>query len=194
MSVESEQIKKLRVRYLKCSKGDMHEGEVLNFICIDPACRNKGLICPVCQNTTHDQHQTLHLKLFLAEINKTLYNAEETSELSGLAEYLRSLDSSKREMVKSLREMVEQLAGKVREVEEKIEKGYCLLRKIILSQVTPAIPSPPCRCDSPNSTASSPRTTPRRTRKKSIARSPGTQNSSSTRKVPASALRQDHHC
>jgi DNA repair exonuclease SbcCD ATPase subunit len=139
MSIESDQIKKLRVRYLKCSKGDLHEGEVLNFICIDPACRNKGLICPVCQNTTHDGHHTLHLKLFLSEINKTLYNAEETSELSGLAEYLRSLDSSKREMIKSLREMVEQLAGKVREVEEKIEKGYCLLRKIILSQVNIAI-------------------------------------------------------
>jgi hypothetical protein len=135
MSIESDHIKKLRVRYLKCGKGDLHEGEVLNFICIDPACRNKGLICPVCQNTTHEHHQTLHLKLFLAEINKTLYSAEETTELSGLAEYLRSLDSSKREMVKSLREMVEQLAGKVREVEEKIEKGYCLLRKIILSQV-----------------------------------------------------------
>ena len=38
-------------------------------------------------------------------------------------------------MIKSLKDMVEQLAGKVREVEEKIENGYCLLRKIILSQV-----------------------------------------------------------
>jgi hypothetical protein len=69
---------------------------VLNFICIDPTCRTKGLICPVCQNTTHQGHQNLHLKLFLAEINRTLYHQEEASELSGLTEYLRSLDTSKR--------------------------------------------------------------------------------------------------
>ena len=108
---------------------------MLNFICIDPACRSKGLICPVCQNTTHQGHQTLHLKLFLAEINRTLYHHEDTPQLSGLAEYLRSLDSSKREMLRYLKDTVEQLAGKVREVEEKIEQGYCVLRKIILSQV-----------------------------------------------------------
>jgi hypothetical protein len=64
--IEPEQIKKLRVRYLKCSKGDLHQGEVLNFICIDPNCRSKGLICPVCQSTSHEGHQTLHLKLFLS--------------------------------------------------------------------------------------------------------------------------------
>jgi hypothetical protein len=116
MSIEPDQIKKLRVRYLRCTKGDLHEGEVLNFICIDPACRAKGLICPVCQNTTHEGHKTLHLKLFLSEISRTLYNQDDSSELSGLSEYLRSLDSSKREMIKSLKEMVEQLAGKVREV------------------------------------------------------------------------------
>ena len=143
MSIEADQIKKLRVRYLKCSKGDLHEGEVLNFICVDPACRTKGLICPVCQSTTHQGHQTLHLKLFLSEINKTLYNSEDSSELSGLSEYLRSLDTSKREMVKALREMVEKLAGKIKEVEQKIEKGYCSLRKIILSQVFRALFSPP---------------------------------------------------
>lgn len=152
MSVEVDHIKKLRVRYLKCTKGDLHEGEVLNFICIDPACRSKGLICPVCQSTTHEGHQTLHLKLFLTEINKTLYNSEEGSDLSGLSEYLRSLDSSKREMVKSLREMVEQLAGKIREVEDKIEKGYCLLRKIILSQVIKQLRSPLSACACPNFT------------------------------------------
>ena len=39
-------------------------------------------------------------------------------------------------MIKSLKDMVEQLATKVRQVEEKIDTGYCLLRKIILSQST----------------------------------------------------------
>jgi len=74
MIIEPDQIKKLKVRYLKCSKGGLHEGEVLNFVCIDANCKNKGLICPVCQNTTHAGYQTMHLKIFLNEIAKNIYN------------------------------------------------------------------------------------------------------------------------
>ena len=48
MQADPDFIKKARVRYLKCQEGGLHEGEVLNFICIDPQCRQKGLICPVC--------------------------------------------------------------------------------------------------------------------------------------------------
>lgn len=194
MSIEPDLIKKLRVRYLRCTKGDLHEGEVLNFICIDPACRNKGLICPVCQNTTHEGHQTLHLKLFLNEISKTLYSQDESIELSGISEYLRSLDNSKREMVKALKDMVEQLAGKVKEVEEKIENSYCLLRKIILSQVVRTLCSPLFRCGCPNCTGSSRRTTVCWTRRRSTGRSAGILNCWSTRMVGLAGFRQSHHC
>lgn len=166
---------------------------MLNFICIDPACRSKGLICPVCQSTTHEGHETLHLKLFLTEINKTLYNSEEGSDLSGLSEYLRSLDSSKREMVKSLREMVEQLAGKIREVEDKIEKGYCLLRKIILSQVRIMLRSPPSACACLNFTDSSHNLTQHSMRKRSTARSADTLNYSNTKTVSSHSYRKSHH-
>lgn len=92
MSSEPDFIKKVKVKYLKCKKGDMHDGEILNFICIDTACKAKGLICPVCQSTLHEGHQTLHLKVFLNEINKSLYNSEDTNEFGGLQQYLRSLD------------------------------------------------------------------------------------------------------
>jgi asparagine synthetase A len=39
-------------------------------------------------------------------------------------------------MLKYLKDTVEQLAQQVRIVEDKIENGYCTLRKVILSQVT----------------------------------------------------------
>lgn len=103
MSINLEQLKKLKVRYLKCSKGDLHQGEVLNFICIDPQCKNKGLVCPVCQATDHQHHHTMHLKMFLTEIDAALTHK---SELGGLAAYLVSLDATKRDMLKALKDTV----------------------------------------------------------------------------------------
>jgi hypothetical protein len=132
MNIDSEEFKKVRIRYLKCPRGDLHQGEVLNFICVDPLCSSKGLICPVCQSTTHQGHHTLHLKIFLAEVNRNLY---QKSEFCGLGSYLVSLDNTKREMVKALKEAVEQMSSRIKEVEEKIEEGYCMLRRVILSQV-----------------------------------------------------------
>jgi hypothetical protein len=34
----AQDIKTKRLKYLECLSGEMHEGEVLNFICIDPKC------------------------------------------------------------------------------------------------------------------------------------------------------------
>lgn len=69
-------IKKTKVKYLKCKQGADHQGEVLNFICIDPSCNKKGLICPVCQTSYHNGHQVLHLKIFLSEIHRNLCSAD----------------------------------------------------------------------------------------------------------------------
>ena len=69
---QADFIKKTKVRYLKCREGGDHTGEVLNFICIDPTCKKKGLICSVCQIVSHSGHQVLHLKIFLSEIHKNL--------------------------------------------------------------------------------------------------------------------------
>ena len=125
---------------------------MLNFICVDPQCKQKGLICPVCQTTSHQGYQSLHLKVFLSEIHKTIYSKSEASELAGLADYLRSIDETKKKMVKALREMVEKLAGQVRGIEQKIESNYCELRKVILAQVGCVSDSQLSQCNCQNYT------------------------------------------
>lgn len=130
-------IKNVKVQYLHCPKAGLHEGEILSFICIDAACPSKGLICPICLNQEHAAHQTMHLKLFLHEIHGNIYDKSGENSLGCLADYLQSLESSKKEMLKSLKEMVVQLSEKVREVEQKIESSYMALRKTVLSQVQP---------------------------------------------------------
>lgn len=46
----AEDIKTRAINYLNCTLGDMHEGEQLNFVCLDSNCKEIGLICPVCRS------------------------------------------------------------------------------------------------------------------------------------------------
>lgn len=39
---------------MKCREGGLHDGEVLNFVCVDTKCAKKGLICPVCRMNDHE--------------------------------------------------------------------------------------------------------------------------------------------
>lgn len=55
--VNSDYIKKSKIHYLKCDEGELHQGEVLNFVCVDSKCSKKGLICPVCRMSDHQDHK-----------------------------------------------------------------------------------------------------------------------------------------
>jgi hypothetical protein len=46
-------IKKSRISYLKCTEGDLHEGEQMTLVCVEVKCTKKGLICPVCRVNEH---------------------------------------------------------------------------------------------------------------------------------------------
>ena len=84
----------------------------MNFICIDSNCKKKGLICSVCQNSSHSGHQALHLKIFLSEIHKNLMKSNSTNDekdLLSLGEQLRRIEASKKEMEKVLKAMVMQI-------------------------------------------------------------------------------------
>lgn len=104
INIEEEYIKKAKVKYFKCKQGGLHDGEIMNFICIDPNCKNKGLICPVCQSTDHEGHQSMHLKIFLAEIGKQLGTG--SSGIGTVSDHLRCLETSKKEMLNVLKETV----------------------------------------------------------------------------------------
>lgn len=51
-----ESIKGKKIQYFNCDKGNLHEGEALNYICIDEKCKNKGLMCSICLNEEHEKH------------------------------------------------------------------------------------------------------------------------------------------
>ena len=62
MSVEAnlkdeDFIKKSKLSYLKCTSGELHEGESLTLVCVESKCQKKGLICPVCRMNEHDTHK-----------------------------------------------------------------------------------------------------------------------------------------
>lgn len=42
-------IKNTKMKYLECNNGDLHEGEILNLVCIDPTCKDNGMICSICR-------------------------------------------------------------------------------------------------------------------------------------------------
>jgi len=65
----SDQIK--QISYSCCNKSS-HESEPLSRICIDKQCKNKTLICALCEEELHNGHETVPLKFFL----KNFYGAE----------------------------------------------------------------------------------------------------------------------
>lgn len=65
-------IKKSKINYFSCDCKGLHEGEKLVLVCIQPDCKNKGLICPVCKEENHKDHEAVHLKVFLGELQAKL--------------------------------------------------------------------------------------------------------------------------
>jgi len=60
-----------KIYYLECDKQASHEGEALNVLCIDKKCNQNGLICPICENENHKDHQVVPLKFFLQSLQKS---------------------------------------------------------------------------------------------------------------------------
>lgn len=58
-----------KITYLNCDKGDLHEGEALNYICLDNKCTDKGIMCSICLNQNHSKHNHMPLKIFLSQIS-----------------------------------------------------------------------------------------------------------------------------
>jgi hypothetical protein len=56
-AASNDSLKKSRMQYMKCREGGLHDGELLNFVCVDTKCEKKGLICPVCRMNEHEEHK-----------------------------------------------------------------------------------------------------------------------------------------
>lgn len=46
-------IKKSSFKYVHCGLGGLHSGEVMNMVCVDSTCTQRGMICPICRMEKH---------------------------------------------------------------------------------------------------------------------------------------------
>lgn len=84
----------------------------------------------------HEEHQILPLKIFLDEVKKLFLDSEDSESLNNLSDYLRALDSSRKELITILKDAAEAVAQEFREIEKKINENYISVRRNVLAQVT----------------------------------------------------------
>ena len=59
-----------KIKYTECTRDKLHEGELLNFVCLHEECRDDSLICSMCRNGKHKSHPTHPLKFYLEQLKK----------------------------------------------------------------------------------------------------------------------------
>jgi hypothetical protein len=59
-------------KYPECTRGDFHNGEVLNLVCLEPKCIQQSIICGICYDQTHRDHKIRPLKLIINNSQKYL--------------------------------------------------------------------------------------------------------------------------
>ena len=64
MSSFEAEVKK--ITYVFCDRED-HTSEPLSRVCVDEKCENKTLICALCEEFNHKNHETLPLKNYLTQ-------------------------------------------------------------------------------------------------------------------------------
>ncbi|EGR30403.1 hypothetical protein IMG5_133020 [Ichthyophthirius multifiliis] len=109
-------------RYLECQKGSLHQGELLNFICYDQSCNNKGIICSICRSELHQTHKTIPLKLFLMELTQKLSFINSKKSNNNLDYQLQQIDKSYQQILYNLKDTVQYMAQEIKKLEEEISK------------------------------------------------------------------------
>jgi hypothetical protein len=77
----------------------------------------------------------LPIKIFLGQVRDLLGGSHNPDELNNLGGYLRTLDSTKKELLQLLKEQINELAELYKDLEIKIESTYLALRRNVLIQV-----------------------------------------------------------
>ncbi|CAD8050421.1 unnamed protein product [Paramecium primaurelia] len=127
----SEDIKTRPINYLNCTFGDMHEGEQLNFVCLDTTCKEMGLICPVCRSQKHAKHKVIPLKIFLADISINVNGKQNQNSIDQL---LTQLDQVRAKLLSSLKETVQKMVLQIKLLEDQINLSHKNTRQRLLEQ------------------------------------------------------------
>lgn len=129
-----EAIKTAQIRYLECEKGCLHEGEQLNFICVDSGCKEAGIICSICRMDSHSKHKVMPLKIFLCEIASKMKSRSAQSDFN-IDELLAQLDKLNQSILFSLKEAVENMAAAIKTFESECADTVKRLKEKVSSQV-----------------------------------------------------------
>lgn len=70
-----------KLAYSKCQRGSLHDGESLNFVCLNQGCASKSLICPICKSEEHVDHEVRPFKFYVEDLWKR-FSGEQNNDLN----------------------------------------------------------------------------------------------------------------
>lgn len=71
-----------RLKYPKCDKKKEHAKESLNYICLSPQCKFRGLLCVQCKSAAeHSGHNIQPLRVFISKMEEAAKKSESLRSL-----------------------------------------------------------------------------------------------------------------
>lgn len=101
-----------------------HDSEPMNMFCIDNECDKRGLLCALCEASSHEHHRILSLKVLLNDVSQDLEaftNGKSMARFSaGIdEEYLKCIQLleklGKKDQTYMVRESINNYFAKIRE-------------------------------------------------------------------------------
>lgn len=63
-----------KINYKTCTQDSQHDGEKMNFVCLNQDCSLQSLICSICREEQHKGHITRPLKFYIEDLKKKYEN------------------------------------------------------------------------------------------------------------------------
>lgn len=67
-------IPQYKINYKSCTQDTQHQGEKMNFVCLNEECSMQSLICSFCREEKHKGHITKPLKFYIEDLKKIYEN------------------------------------------------------------------------------------------------------------------------
>ena len=118
------------LNYMTCDKGELHDGEKLIFICLDPKCALK-LACCICLNEIHNNHKVFPIKILKKISKENLLRLNLNNGQNG--EYLNKIETLKQKSLEEFDILSDEVSKNMEKMKSSIEGMYENLKYCILS-------------------------------------------------------------
>ncbi|KRX03368.1 hypothetical protein PPERSA_12647 [Pseudocohnilembus persalinus] len=124
--------------YFHCQKENLHQNENLSIICLDKQCIENPLICPICQDESHQNHLTLPLKIFLDQIKNSFFLRDQNKLSQGFSqEYtieklqyiIEKQNNSYQQIASKMKELIVEIASQIQKLEINIISSKKILQQ-----------------------------------------------------------------